>query len=466
MSWVQSRRWPRAFINPKKRLQSVRALSALKTGLFSIRFEGAERPNRKMSLLKAIFQHITGYEMSTNKTGLTELAASRSGVKDRCGSDAARPQSSSLSPDRRARSIAGLFNAAADLSRFVSHHRIAIYYAVVIALLATSVVAGIAIGSAQIAPGVVVRVLASQALPQGWVDATGIGESEQIVIWLIRAPRVLVASLVGAALAIAGAQMQGLFQNPLASPDIVGTSSGGALGAVLALATGLATRSLFYIPIFSFAGALAALFIVYALSTRRGRTPIATLLLAGIVLNALIGAATSFLITVTWVRFEVAQEIIFWLLGGLDSRTWAHVWLAAPCVVIGLIVAVIYARDLDVLLTGEETARSLGVEVEGLKRVLLINTALLTGAAVAVSGVIGFVGLVVPHIARLLIGPSHRQLVPASGLTGAAFLIIADLLARTLHRPEEIRLGIITAVFGAPFFLFLLMRHRREAGYL
>jgi iron complex transport system permease protein len=283
---------------------------------------------------------------------------------------------------------------------------------------------------------------------------------------VIRTPRVLVAALAGAALAMAGAQMQGLFKNPLASPDIVGTSSGGALGACVALVSGLALRSLFYLPVFSFVGAFFALFAVYVISTRQGRTPMATLLLTGVALNALIGAATSFLITMSWVRFDVAQEILFWLLGGLDNRGWPHFWLALPGIIAGTIVSLVYTRELDLMLTGEETAQSLGVDVEQVKRVVLTCAALLTGTAVAVSGVVGFVGLIVPHIVRLIIGPSHRRLIPASALTGAVFLIFADLLARTLRSPEEIRLGIITAAFGAPFFLYLLLRHRREVGYL
>jgi iron complex transport system permease protein len=345
------------------------------------------------------------------------------------------------------------------------HRRAFIYFLIITALLIFSITISIAMGSTSIEPGVVVRVLLSHLLPSGWVDVSDVGEPQQAVVWLLRTPRVLVAALVGAALAVAGAQMQGLFKNPLASPDIVGTSAGGAFGAVLAIATGLATHSLFYLPVFSFVGALIALFAVYVISTRHGRTPIATLLLAGVALSALIGAATSFIITMTWVRYEVAQEILFWLLGGLDNRTWSHFLLAVPCVAVGTVVSLAYTRDLDLLLTGDETANSLGVEVEHVKRVLLTSAALLTGTAVAVSGVVGFVGLIVPHMVRLLIGPAHRRLIPASALTGATFLVLADLLARTLLRPEEIRLGIVTAAFGAPFFLYLLLKHRREIGY-
>jgi iron complex transport system permease protein len=342
--------------------------------------------------------------------------------------------------------------------------RKAAFFLIIIALLCCSMVAGITVGSTHIPAGDVARVMASHVFPGGWVEVEGIPESQQVVIWLIRAPRVLIAALVGAALGVAGALMQGMFQNPMASPDIIGASAGGGLGAVLAIVTGLAAHSLYYLPLISFVGALLSLTTIYLLTTRSGRTPIAMLLLAGIALNALLGAATSFVISISWVRYEVAQEIVFWLLGGLDSRTWQHVYLAAPCVVIGTAVAMLYSRDLDILLTGEETASSLGVNVENTKRLLLTAAALLTGAAVAVSGVIGFVGLVIPHIVRLLIGPAHRRLVPACGLTGAVFLILADLLARTLHRPEEIRLGIITAAVGAPFFLYLLIRHRREVG--
>lgn len=361
----------------------------------------------------------------------------------------------------------GLKTTAGPLlpSASIFRRRTFIYFAGITALLIFSVTISIGLGSTSIAPGVVVRVLMSHLLPAGWVDVSAVGEPQQAVVWLLRTPRVLVAALVGAALAVAGAQMQGLFKNPLASPDIVGTSAGGAFGAVLALSTGLAAHSLFYLPVFSFVGAFIALFAVYIISTHHGRTPVATLLLAGVALSALIGAATSFVITMTWVRYEVAQEILFWLLGGLDNRTWSHFLLALPCVAVGAGVSLVYTRELDLLLSGDETASSLGVEVEHVKRVILTSAALLTGTAVAVSGVVGFVGLIVPHIVRLIIGPGHRRLIPASALTGATFLVLADLLARTLHRPEEIRLGIITAAFGAPFFLYLLLRHRREIGY-
>jgi iron complex transport system permease protein len=341
--------------------------------------------------------------------------------------------------------------------------RVLLYVICVTALLSVALVAGVAIGSLPISSETVIRVVAAHVVPRDWIDLTGIPEPEQVIVWLVRVPRVLIAACVGASLAVAGAAMQGLFRNPLASPDVIGCSAGGALGAVLALASGLAMKSLFYLPVLSFAGSLIALFVVYGIATNRGRTPIATLLLAGVALNSLIGAATSFLISVKWVRFEIAQEILFWLMGGLDSRTWEHVWLVVPCLIVGLAITLLYSRDLDVLLLGEDAALAVGTDVESVKRTVICSAALLTGGAVAVSGVIGFVGLIVPHAVRLLIGPSHRFLLPASALTGAAFVVLADLLARTLQRPEEIRLGIITAVFGAPFFLYLLVRRQRAS---
>ncbi len=324
--------------------------------------------------------------------------------------------------------------------------------------LALVAVLAISIGSVHIPPVVVLKVLALKVLPVGWVDATGISAADAAVVWSLRIPRVLVAAFVGASLGLVGAQMQGLFRNPLASPDITGTSAGGALGAVVAIAAGLSVRSMFYIPIFSFIGSFAALFFVYSIATRRGRTPVATLLLAGVAVSALVGAFTSLVISMAWVKWEVGQEITFWLMGGLDSRLWAHVGLIAPCFLIGAAIAGFHARELDILLSGEETARSLGVEIEPMKRVILVGAALLTGGAVAVSGVVGFIGLVVPHIARLVLGPRHARLLPASALLGAILVISADLFARTVNRPEEIRLGIVTALIGAPFFLHLLLK--------
>jgi iron complex transport system permease protein len=329
--------------------------------------------------------------------------------------------------------------------------------------LAVAIIVGVALGAIDIPLGTAARIVVRGLLGGQGDDPA---DPQALIIWAVRAPRVIVAALVGAALAVAGVQMQGLFQNPMASPDVVATSTGAALGAVASIIWGLAQRSIVWLPAFAFLGALVSLTVVYVLTTRRGRTPVAVLLLSGVAINALLGAMIAFLVTLHFVRYEVAQEVLFWMQGGLDNRTWTHVWMAAPPILAGLAISLVLARDLDLFLSGEDTAASLGVEIERVKRGVLVVAALLTGASVAVSGIVGFVGLIVPHAVRLVVGPSHRRVVPASAIAGATFLIAADIVARTMHRPEEIALGVITASCGAPFFLWLLSRYRREVGYL
>ena len=340
-----------------------------------------------------------------------------------------------------------------------------VFFPSAFALLVIVGIAGVAVGSTGIAWDSVALVIASKALPEGWVDLSGIPEADQVIVWLIRMPRVLVAGLAGAALAVAGAQLQSVFRNPLAEPSVIGVSQGAALGAVVAFITGLTVRSPLWLPLAAFVGAFLALFTVKLIATRAGRAPIATLLLSGIATGAMISACSSLLISLSFVNWEVAAEIIFWMMGGLDSRTWTHVWISLPLVSVGVAISLWFSRDLDLLLLGEETSKSLGVDAEAVKRIILATAALLTGSAVAVSGVVGFVGLVVPHAIRLVLGPAHRKLLPASVVAGASFLIACDLLARTANPPAEIRLGIVTALFGAPFFLYLLRNRSKEIGY-
>jgi iron complex transport system permease protein len=265
-------------------------------------------------------------------------------------------------------------------------------------------------------------------------------------------------------LAAAGAVMQGLFRNPLAEPSLVGTGSGAILGAVISFAAGWSIHSVVSLPVAAMIGAFAALAVVYAMATRGGITPVGTLLLSGIAVTSLLTAMSSLLISLTIVNWQIGQEIVFWMMGGLDARSWTHVWLCAPFILVGLAGAMFQTRELDLIQQGEETAASFGVDVESAKRFLALTAAILTGASVAVAGGIGFVGLVVPHAVRLLVGPSNRALIPASALTGAAFLILCDLLARTIHSPVEIRLGVITALVGGPLFIGLLMRRYWEAS--
>lgn len=288
--------------------------------------------------------------------------------------------------------------------------------------------------------------------------------AQAAIVYLIRFPRVLAAALVGACLALAGVMLQGLFRNPLADAGLIGISSGGALGGVIVISTGLAATSSFALPCATFAGALLTAFAVYVFTTRHGRTPLTTLLLVGIAVNAVLASLSSLILSLAD-DYEISRQMLFWLMGGLDGRGWSHVQIMLPFALAGVLPALLFSRDLNVLLLGEETATTLGLNVERLKRALLALSALLAGAAVAVSGTIGFVGLIIPHLMRLLVGPNHRVLLPAAAFAGATFLVWCDLLARTLVAAEELRLGVITAFVGAPIFLHLLWRQeQRQRG--
>ncbi len=293
------------------------------------------------------------------------------------------------------------------------------------------------------------------------LDVPEFGRTEQLVIEQIRLPRILVGALVGMALGVAGATMQGLFRNPMADPGIIGVSAGGALGAVVAIATGLAGLFFLALPVFAFLGALAAAFLVYGIAVVGGHFSMATLLLAGVAVNAFLGAVVSAII-IALPNNEALREILFWLAGGLDARSWEHVRIAGPLILGSAAVLLLLARDLNLLMLGDDEARSMGVRVGASRLTLLAAASLATGAAVAVSGTIAFVGLVIPHTLRLILGPDNRVLIPMSALGGGAFVILADTVARTIIQPAEFRVGILTAFVGAPFFIFLLIKNKRQ----
>ena len=305
------------------------------------------------------------------------------------------------------------------------------------------------------------RHVASILLSYFGLDIGDFARTEQLVIEQIRMPRVVVGTLVGMALGVAGTTMQGLFRNPMADPGIIGVSAGGAVGAVVAIATGLTGAFFLALPVMAFSGAVAAAFLVYGIATVGGRFSIATLLLAGVAVNAFLGAIVSAII-VFLPENGALREILFWLAGGLDSRAWEHARIAAPLILGGVAVVMFLARDLNLLMLGDAEARSMGVHVGPTRALLLGAAAMVTGAAVAVSGTIAFVGLVTPHVLRLMLGPDHRVLLPVSALGGAVFVILADTLARTVVQPAELRVGIITAFVGAPFFIFLLIKNKRQ----
>jgi len=310
------------------------------------------------------------------------------------------------------------------------------------------------IGTVGIAPGVVAKAMLNAiSVPtlSGWVHPFGfdISQSSQVIVGRLRLPRIALGAAVGFTLGTAGTVMQGFFRNPMADPSIIGVSTGAAVGAVAVIVFPFAVP--FSLQWAAFAGALIAGFGVYLIASEGGRTPVATLLLAGVAVQTFLGAVISYLLLFAGDSLERA---VYWLMGHLHNSTWGKVGVVVAVAVPGFILLFAYARDLNVLLLGEEDAHSLGIEVERTKVMLLTTASLLTAAAVSVAGVIGFVGLVVPHIMRLLVGPDHRVLLPTSALAGAVFLVATDTVARM--GPAELPVGIVTAALGAPFFLYLL----------
>jgi iron complex transport system permease protein len=323
---------------------------------------------------------------------------------------------------------------------------------IVVVMLATSV------GSVHIPLLTTFRILLAKLplldIAQSWQSAMG------TIVLEIRLPRVILAGLVGAALATAGATYQGLFRNPLADPYLIGVAQGASLGAVIGFLLPVTWHSFGFslIPLLAFIGALVATAVVYALA-RVGRTvPVTTLILAGVALGALLGSIVSYLIISSG---EKMHGIIFWLMGSFSLSQWSEIGIVLPYVAVGTAVIIIFARMLNVMQLDEEQAQQLGVNVERLKLILLAAATLITAASVSFVGTIGFVGIIIPHTVRLIWGADHRFLLPLSVLTGAIFLILADLVARIVLAPTEIPIGVITAICGAPFFLYLLRRRKK-----
>lgn len=330
------------------------------------------------------------------------------------------------------------------------------------ALLFVAVVASLAIGPVSIAPGRVLEILARFLTGDTARDAR-----DAVVVLDVRLPRTVLAILVGAALAVSGAVMQGLFRNPLADPGIVGVSSGASLVAALWFVLGAGFVSAlpwgigaFGLPVAAFIGALTVTFILHLLSRHDGRTSMVTLLLAGIAIGAFAGAGIGILVFIA--SDQQLREFTFWTMGSLGGATWNKVALILPFAGLFIVLAPRLSHGLDALALGEAEAFHLGVDVEHLKRLAIIGVAAAVGAAVAVSGTIGFFGLAVPHLVRLAVGPSHRTLLIVSTLFGGALLIITDLIARTIVSPAEMPIGVVTAALGAPFMLWLLMKRRKE----
>ncbi|MFD6778596.1 FecCD family ABC transporter permease [Streptomyces diastaticus] len=336
--------------------------------------------------------------------------------------------------------------------------RRALSYPAVLALLAglllAAGLAGLALGSVRVPPGEVLAALTGS-------EPTPLAP----VIRNVRLPRVLLAVVVGAGLAVAGTVLQALVRNPLADPFLLGASSGASTGAVLVIVAGIGTGLLgtVALPVAAFAGSMGALVAVYAMARRGGTMTTGRLILAGVAVQYILSALTSLALVLSS-QAEHARAILFWTLGGLGGARWDSLFLPAAVLVAGTGLLLALSRPLDLLLAGEEGATVLGLDTHRFRAAAFVLASLVVGVLVAVSGAIGFIGLMVPHAARLLVGAGHRRLLPVTALGGALFLVAADLVARTAAAPEEIPVGVVTALTGGPFFLWLLRRSSRGEG--
>lgn len=328
-------------------------------------------------------------------------------------------------------------------------------------LLLLSVTLSLSFGSAQVPIGDVWRIL-FHAIP-------GIGDSiqpdwspsDESIILKVRLSRVVLAILVGASLAIAGAGFQAVLRNPLADPYTLGVASGASVGAAFIILFGLQTFiGQWSIPVVAFTTGMTTLFIVYKLASTQGKSQLETLILSGVVVQAFLGAFVSFMVSLSG---EVVNEILYWLMGSLSMRNWDYSLLLLPYLGVVVVILIGFSRSLNLLALGERQAAHLGVHVERAKLIVLVVSTLVTAAAVSVSGVIGFVGLVVPHLVRLIVGPDYRIIIPISTIVGGIYVLWADTIARIALSPREIPLGVVTAIIGAPFFAYLLNKHKHKS---
>ncbi len=333
------------------------------------------------------------------------------------------------------------------------------FIVLLIGLIAFSIMA-VGIGPVSISSSEVIRILANKLGLISFED--GELAQYQAIVLSIRLPRVIIAILIGGTLAVSGAALQGLFRNPLADPTLIGVSSGSALAAAIVIVLGVNMGVL--LPLAAFAGGLGATYLVYLISSSSGKTSVTTMLLAGIAINALAAAGIGYLIFNA--DDNQIRDLTFWTLGSISGATWEVVYKSAPFLIISCVGLPFFSKQMNVMLLGENEAKYLGINTERVKKVIIFLSALGIGAAVAVSGIIGFVGLVVPHLLRLIIGPDHRFLIPNSILLGALLLLASDLFARMVVIPAELPIGIVTSTIGAPFFMWLLIRNKSLSNFL
>ncbi|MCY6369644.1 FecCD family ABC transporter permease [Clostridium ganghwense] len=333
-----------------------------------------------------------------------------------------------------------------------------------IVLLFVLIIVSSAIGIANITFSQTMNIILSRVpFVNKLISQDYISSTHRLIILNIRLPRIVLSAFIGAGLALVGTAFQAIFKNPMADPYVLGISSGASLGATIAIITGIefAFKNIGMVTIFAFIGAISTTFIVYNIARVGGKIPINILLLAGVAISFLFSSLVYLMMIF---NREQIEKIIFWTMGSVSEASFTHVLLVLPFVLIGGIIIYVFARDLNLMLTGDETALTLGIEVETVKKLILVVSSLIIAACVSVSGIIGFVGLIIPHILRIIVGPDHKILLPFSAVGGAIFMIICDTLARSLVPPIEIPVGAITSLFGAPYFIYLLVKKKKQVN--
>ena len=319
------------------------------------------------------------------------------------------------------------------------------------------------LGAATIKPYTVLTVILGKIPFLGQYINGSVSETDSLIIFMVRMPRIIMASLVGIGLSVVGASFQSLFKNPMADPYVLGISSGAALGAALAIVLNIpsATASLSIVTISAFIGALATTIFVYNIAQVRGKVTTTNLLLSGCAVSFLMSSLIS--IIMVFNQKEVTK-IVFWMMGSFNASSWNNICIVAPIVLIGTIVIYFFYRDFNLMLTGEDTAKSLGVDTEKIKKLIILLSSMIIAVSVAFSGIIGFVGFLVPHMVRIIFGPNNKALIPFSALGGAIFLLFADTISRTIAVPAELPVGAVTALIGAPYFIYLLIKMKKRSG--
>ncbi|MCM0649957.1 iron ABC transporter permease [Clostridium swellfunianum] len=336
-------------------------------------------------------------------------------------------------------------------------------FAVLLLVYAAVAIAATAMGSANITPyNVLTAVLKSLPVIGEYIKGN-VSNTHFLIIFMVRLPRIVMASLVGMGLSVVGASFQALFKNPMADPYVLGISSGAALGAAIAIVVKLPGNiaSLSIVTIFAFIGAAATTILVYSIAQVRGKVTTTNLLLAGSAVSFLMSAMISIIMVFNQ---EEVNKIVFWMMGSFNASSWKNIFITAPVVLIGTATIFFFYKDFNLMLTGDDTAKTLGVDTEKLKKLIILISSLIMAVSVSFSGIIGFVGFLVPHMMRIILGPNNKALIPFSALGGALFLLLADTAARTIAAPAELPVGAVTALIGSPFFIYLLIKMKRRSG--